>query len=127
MLNNWNKPLVGLAAGALLGLLDGISAWFYPEVRYMMHLIVMGSTFKGLVAGLLAGFVARRLQSVPLGILIGLLLGAIVTYPFAAAPTPKGQFFFWEIMLPGMLVGALAGFITQRYGRAPLKAQSAAR
>lgn len=119
--------MVGLAAGALLGFLDGVAAYAYPEVRYMMHLIIMGSTFKGLVAGLAAGFIARRLHSVPLGILIGLLLGAMVTYPVAAAPTPKGQYFFWEIMLPGMLVGALAGFITQRYGRAPLKAQSAVR
>ncbi len=119
--------MLGLAAGALLGFLDGLSAWFYPDVRPMMHVILMGSTFKGLTAGLLAGFIARRLQSVPLGILTGVVLGALVTYPFASGPTPEGKIYFWEIMLPGMLVGALAGFITQRYGRAPLTTQSAAR
>jgi len=109
--------MVGLVCGATLGFLDGAAAYAYPEVRYMIHLILMGSTFKGMVAGIAAGFLAKRLQSLPLGILAGLILGAIVTYPFAAAPTPKGQYFFWEILLPGMLVGALVGFATQRYGK----------
>lgn len=119
MFDTWNKPLVGLAVGALLGFFDGLSALLYPdpEVRSMIGVILMGSTFKGLAAGLAAGFFARKFRSMPLGILVGLALGALVTYPVAAAPTPNGTLYFWEIMLPGSLVGALVGFATQRFGK----------
>ena len=33
MLSKWNKPVVGVVLGAILGLLDGGTAWFTPEVR----------------------------------------------------------------------------------------------
>lgn len=125
MFDNWNKPLVGVVLGAALGFVDGMTAWFYPEVRPMMAVILMGSTFKGLVAGLAAGFVARKLRSVPLGIAIGLLLGVLVTYPVASAPADNGKIYFWEILVPGSLVGALVGFATQRFGKEPAPRQQA--
>ena len=52
-MNNMNKVLLGLLVGAGLGALDGLTAWFTPEVRSQIAGIVAGSTFKGLVAGVL--------------------------------------------------------------------------
>ena len=69
MLSNLNKPMVGVVIGAILGFLDGTTAWMYPEVRPMIAGILIGSTLKGLVAGLAAGFFARKMRSLPLGIL----------------------------------------------------------
>ena len=31
----------------------------------------------------------------------------------------SGKHYYWEIMLPGSLLGAIVGFATQRYGRTP--------
>jgi hypothetical protein len=106
-----SKPWLGLLTGAILGALDGLSAWFSPEARPQMLVIVAGSTVKGLVTGLLAGFIARWKQSTPLGVLAGLTLGFVLS-SFAAIGQP-GHYF--EIVLPGMIVGGLVGFITQRY------------
>jgi hypothetical protein len=32
-------------------------------------------------------------------------------------PEPDGSHYWWEIMLPGSLVGLIVGYATQRYGR----------
>jgi hypothetical protein len=95
----------------LLGVLDGLSAGFSPEARPMMMAIVVGSTLKGAVTGLLAGFIAQRRRSTALGIVAGLAIGFVLSAGVAIA---QGDHFL-EIILPGMLVGALAGFATQRY------------
>jgi hypothetical protein len=39
-----SKPWLGLVTGAILGALDGLSAWFSPEARPQMLMIVLGST-----------------------------------------------------------------------------------
>jgi len=44
-----SKPALGAVLGAVLGLLDGLSALFYPEAAPMIVQIVTGSTIKGLV------------------------------------------------------------------------------
>ena len=93
------------------GALDGLSAWFSPEARPQIVGIVLASTGKGMVVGYLAGLVANRRQSVAVGVLAGLLFGMVLSF-FAALG--QGDHYL-EIVLPGMLVGALAGFITQRY------------
>ena len=114
-----NKPLLGLCLGALLGALDGASAWFYPEVRDQLTGIVLGSTAKGLVAGLVTGFIARRLSSLPLGILAGLLVFALITLPIAMMENEvTHKVYFFEIMIPGAICGAIVGYATQRYGAA---------
>ena len=41
-----SPPVVGILVGGILGLLDGLSAWFYAEARAMMTPIVLGSTIK---------------------------------------------------------------------------------
>ncbi|MBI4470887.1 MAG: hypothetical protein HY650_16350 [Acidobacteria bacterium] len=114
-----SKPVLGLTLGAVLGLLDGLGAFFYPEVASQMMGIILGSTFKGLLTGLIAGFVARRLQSLPLGILVGLVTGLLLSYLVASFPDEQGRHFYVEIMLPGSVLGAIVGFATQRFGELP--------
>jgi len=120
-----NKAVLGLIVGAILGALDGLSAWFYPEVRdQLFTVIVPASTGKGLVAGLITGFVARKLRSLPLGMAVGLGVAVLVTVPFATGTDPEtGKSYFWEIMIPGAICGLIVGFATQRYG-APAPAAS---
>lgn len=110
-----SKPLFGLILGGVLGILDGLTAYFTPEVRNQLVGIVIGSTFKGLVAGLSIGFFARRVRSLPLGILFGLAVGLLLAWIVAAMPDPNGKHYYFEIMLPGALVGAIVGYATQRY------------
>ena len=110
-----SKPVLGLTVGAILGFLDGASAWSSPEARHLMVTIVVGSTLKGLATGLIAGFVARWRRSMALGIGAGLLAGFVLSS--LAAIGQDGHYL--EIVLPGMLVGALTGFLTQRQPQLP--------
>src|SRR4029450_11072194 len=92
--------------------LDGVSARFSPEARPLMVTIV-GSTLKGLATGLIAGLVAQRRRSPALGIGTGLVAGFVLSS--LAAIGQNGHYL--EIVLPGMLLGGLTGFVTQRYPR----------
>jgi hypothetical protein len=115
--------MLGLLLGGVLGVLDGLSALVSaPETAPHIVGIVIGSMGKGLVAGLLIGWIARRLNSLPLGIVIGLGIGALLALPFALGTDPNtGKRYFWEIMIPGSLVGVIVGYATQRFGRAPAR------
>jgi F0F1-type ATP synthase assembly protein I len=120
-----NKIVVGLIIGALLGALDGATAWFTPAVRSMMASIMVGSTVKGMVVGLLSGWFARKVNSAPWGIVVGSALGLAFAFAVAAMPSGNGQHYYLEIMLPGFVVGAIIGFLTQRMGTvAPVKRSS---
>ena len=114
-----SKPIIGLIVGGILGIFDGLTAWFTPEVRDQMLPIVIGSTIKGVIAGVVMGFVARKFRSLPMGIVVGLIVGAILSFLVAHM---QGKYYF-EIMLPGSIVGALVGFATQQYGQAPAPAR----
>jgi hypothetical protein len=59
----------------------------------------------------LAGLIARRKQSLRLGLLAGLVIGFILS-SLAAVGQPAH---YWEIVLPGMVLGLIVGFVTQRY------------
>jgi uncharacterized membrane protein HdeD (DUF308 family) len=115
-----SKPALGLLIGGLLGLIDGLSALLYPGTASMIVPIIVGSTIKGLVTGVAMGVLARRLRSVPMGILGGLALGLALSYVAAMTPDPEGQHHYAEIMLPGAILGVIVGFATQRFGRPPL-------
>jgi predicted lipid-binding transport protein (Tim44 family) len=119
MESSMNKPLLGLLLGTVLGALDGLSALASaPEVAPQIVSIVIGSTVKGLIAGLLIGWFARKVNSLQLGILVGLGVGALLALPIALSKDPvSGKMYFWEIMIPGAIVGLIVGFATQRYGR----------
>jgi hypothetical protein len=105
------RPVLGVVAGSVLGLIDGMSAWFYPEARSMMVTIVLGSTLKGLLTGLAVGLVAQWRQSLPLGISAGALVGFVLS-SLVAMTQPST---YWEIVLPGMLVGVICGVLCQRW------------
>ncbi len=117
-----NKPVLGLLAGAGLGILDGLSSLVSaPEVAPDLPMIIVGSCGKGLVAGLVIGFFARKVSNLTAGLLFGIATSALVTWPIAIAPNPRNnnEPYFWEIIIPGMLVGLIVGFVTQRYGTRP--------
>ena len=111
-----NKALLGLLLGGILGIFDGLTAWFTPEARPQLLGIVIGSTIKGLIAGILIGYFARKVNSLPLGIIFGLGVGLLLAFAVAAM-NPAGKHYYFEIMLPGGLVGVIVGYATQRYGR----------
>lgn len=110
-----NKVVFGLLLGGVLGIFDGLTAWFTPEVRSQIIGIVIGSTAKGLLAGVLIGWFARKVNSLPMGILFGTSVGLLLAYAVAAMPSETGKHYYFEIMLPGSLVGAIVGYATQRY------------
>lgn len=116
-----NKPLFGLLLGGVLGAFDGLTALISaPETRPEIVGIVIGSTFKGLIAGVLLGYFAKKVKSLPLGILFGLVLGG-----FLAWLVTLGGPYFWEIILPGSLVGVIVGYATQRHAEAPGRTETA--
>ena len=111
-----NKPVIGLALGAGLGFLDGLTAWFTPEVRPLLAGILAGSSVKGMVVGLAAGFLARKVNNVAVGVGFAFLLALGLAWLVAAMPSETGKHYYWEIMVPGSIVGAIVGFVTQRHG-----------
>ena len=108
-----NKIVVGLLFGAVLGAIDGATAWFTPEARSQMAGIMMGSSIKGMVVGVLSGWFARKVKSTAWGVIFGSVLGLFFAY-LVAAMDP--HHYYLEIMLPGFVVGAIIGFLTQRMG-----------
>ena len=112
-----SKPVLGLILGGLLGIFDGLTALISaPEVAPQIVGIIIGSTFKGLVVGVLAGWFARKVQSVAAGVVFGLAVGAFFAYLVAAMPQPSGEHYYWQIVLPGSVLGVIVGYATQRYG-----------
>ncbi len=106
-----NKITYGLILGGILGIFDGLTAWFTPEVRPQLMGIVLGSTCKGLLAGVLIGIFARKVHSLALGVLFGLGVGLLFAFFIAYM---QGKYYL-EIMLPGGLVGLIVGYATQKY------------
>jgi hypothetical protein len=101
----------------VLGFFDGLSALVSaPEVAPQILGIVIGSTIKGLIVGSLVGWFAKKVHSLAKGLVFGLLVGAFFAFLVAAMPDPSGHHYYWEIMLPGSLVGLLVGYATQRWG-----------
>ena len=121
-----NKPVLGLVAGGVLGIFDGLTALVSaPEVAPQIAGIVAGSMGKGLVAGVLIGWFAKKVNSLGAGVVFGLVMGALFALPVAMATDPNtGQKYFWEILIPGSMVGLIVGFLTQRYGAAALAART---
>ena len=117
-----NKPTVGLVAGAILGVIDGSTAWFTPAVRSEMTGVLMGSSVKGMVVGIICGLIARKVHSTAVGLVAGAVFGLLFAYLIAMMPEPDGTHYYVKIMVPGFVLGALTGFLTQRMGTAPAKA-----
>jgi len=116
-----NKPVYGLVLGGVLGIFDGLSALVSsPEVSSQIAGIVIGSTFKGVIAGVLIGWFAKKVSSLPKGILFGLVIGAALALPIAIMNSNALHHnYYWQIMLPGSIVGLIVGYATQRHEPAP--------
>ncbi len=68
-----SKPVFAMLLGGILGVFDGLSALISggPEIPSQIGTIVAGSTFKGVVAGLIVGLVARKTQSTAMIVAVG--------------------------------------------------------
>ena len=116
-----NRPLLGLLLGAVIGLFDGSTAYVSaPELRDQILAIVLGSSVKGLVGGLITGFIVNKTRSHALGIGVGLTiataLAAIVAHLNAVQYEDPSM--YWKIILPGAAMGMIVGYATVRFGRA---------
>ena len=109
MRNVWFATLLG----GFLGIFDGLTAWFTPEVRTELVGIVIGSTIKGLLTGVLIGLFARKVHSVLWGTLFGLAVGAFFAYLILLGNPGHAL----NIMLPGSLVGLIVGYVSQSDNR----------
>jgi cytochrome b subunit of formate dehydrogenase len=120
--------VLGLVLGGILGVFDGLTALFYPDVSSQIVGIVVGSTLKGVIAGILIGYFSTKVRSLPAGLIFGLAIGLLLAFAVAAMPTPDGKHYYFEIMLPGSIVGMIVGFATQKWGssRAPVPAHRGA-
>lgn len=114
-----SKPLMAILLGGILGAIDGLSALVSaPETAPEILSIVIGSTAKGLIVGLLIGLFARKRTAMQpvlvFGLIAGLFFAFLVAYMNYKA---AGQHYWWQIMLPGSIVGLIVGYATQKYGR----------
>jgi hypothetical protein len=109
------KPMLGLTAGGVLGLLDGLSGFFEPSLAPVMGSVITFSLLKGLLVGITTGYVSQRVHSMLLGILAGVGIAAVLSL---LVILHAGMALFWDIMVPGMLLGLIVGFATQKFGRA---------
>jgi hypothetical protein len=108
------KPMLGLALGGTLGLLDGLSGFFEPSLAPVMGSVITFSMLKGLVSGVVIGYISQRVHSMLLGILAGIAIAGLLSLLVILR---AGTALFWDIMLPGMLLGVIVGFCTQKFGR----------
>jgi uncharacterized membrane protein (Fun14 family) len=114
-----NKPVLGLLLGAVLGAFDGLTALVSaPETAPLIMGIVIGSTGKGLIVGALVGWYASRVHSLAKGMIVGLVVSAFFAFLIAAMPNEQGGHYWFEIMIPGSIVGLIVGYATQTFGRA---------
>ena len=116
------KPVLGLVLGGILGVFDGLSALLSapndPAVKSGIVGIVIGSTIKGILTGAIIGWFAKRTQSMALAIVFGLAVGfALALCVSIAQKLGTGTGHYWEIMLPGGILGVIVGYATYAHGR----------
>lgn len=107
------KPMFAMVLGGILGVFDGLTALVSaPELRPDIAGIVIGSTFKGVIAGLIIAIFEKKVKSLPLGIAFGLAVGFFLAWLITLMNPPQ---YFWKIMLPGGIVGLIVGYATYTY------------
>jgi uncharacterized membrane-anchored protein YhcB (DUF1043 family) len=56
-------------------------------------------------------------NNLAIGIVAGVVIAALLALPFALNTDPTtGHRYFWEIMIPGSIVGLIVGYATQKFG-----------
>lgn len=108
-----SKPVLGLLVGGTIGLMDGLSGFLYPKLAPVMTSVITFSLLKGLVSGAAIGYVSMKLHSMLLGILAAVAIAAGLSLLLILH---AGLALLWDILLPGMLLGVIVGFATQRFG-----------
>jgi hypothetical protein len=123
-----NKTVFGMLLGAFLGIFDGLTALISaPELKAEIMGIVIGSTIKGLIVGAIVGWYATRVHSIAKGVIVGMLVSAFFAFLVAVIPRPDGATYYWEIMLPGAVLGVIVGYATQTFGTAAARPNAARR
>jgi len=117
-----SKPMLGLVLGGIMGVFDGLSALISapndPAIKAGIVGIVIGSTVKGLITGVLIGWFAKRTQSMPLAIVFGMAVGLTLAYLVCLLQKLGGQPpYYWQIMLPGAILGVIVGYATFTFRR----------
>lgn len=112
-----SKPVLGLVLGGVLGVFDGLSALVSapndPAIKAGIVGIVIGSTMKGILAGALIGWYARRATSLTSTMVFGLGIGLLLAFFVSLAQKLAGQpAYYWQIMLPGGILGVIVGYAT---------------
>ena len=76
----------------------------------------------------MTGLIVRRMGSLPLGAVVGVVVGFLLAIPVAYmnATYYDNLSYYWKIVLPPTLMGAFVGYLTMRYGR-PATRQAPAR
>ena len=105
------KVLFASLLGGFLGIFDGLTSLFTPEVRDQLGSIIVGSTVKGLVAGLLIGVFATRVRSLAWVVIFGIVVSGFFAYLVAAM---QGKYYL-QIITPGALVGLTVGYAAYRH------------
>src|SRR5260370_38578964 len=85
----------------------GLSGFLEPSLAPLMGSVITFSLLKGLVSGVAIGFLSKRVHSMPLGILAGVLMAALFSMLLILK---AGLALFWCTMLPGMLLRVTVGF-----------------
>ncbi len=106
------KLPLGLLSGTVLGLLDGLSAFFIPEALEMIGMIITSATIKGVITGLCIGLIARKVDGIGKNILLGGGVSAVLSI---LAAVPSGAYI--EILVPGVIIGVLVGFLVAKWGK----------
>ena len=91
------KPMIGLAVGGTLGLLDGLSGFLEPSLAPLMGSVITFSLLKGLVSGVAIGYFSKRVNSMPLGILAGVVIAAVFSMLLILK---AGMALFWALSFP---------------------------
>lgn len=119
------RVLFAMGLGAILGALDGATAWFTPAAREQIGTIMMLSSLKSVIAGFLIGIFAGFVKNRNAVVVFGLAMGLLLAYLVAMSPDPKtGQHYYAQIMIPGSLVGLILGYATHRYATASQAARA---
>jgi hypothetical protein len=115
------KPVFAMVLGGILGAFDGLTALISaPEVAPQIAGIIIGSTFKGVIAGLAIAMFEKKVKSLALGIVFGLAVGFFLAWLVTLGERPD---YFWKIMLPGGAVGLIVGYATYTYREVRVRGQ----
>ncbi len=113
------KPILGVILGTLFGFIDGLTAYFTPESARVLE-IATWSGAKGLIVGLIVGIYARKVESVQKGVIFAVCVALVLSFLAALGNyLGEGKGYWLEIMGPGIISGAIIGYLVQKFGGKP--------